>query len=106
MMVIDKDSVTATRKLVEKGHTKKAIADITKMLEIKQAHLWRSDVIAPCCGSLAGYTCQITSEVEMLENILKALESGDKAHAATMLDGYIQVIEENRKREPTEPQYS
>ena len=105
-MVIDKDSVTATRKLVEKGNTKKAIAAIKKMLEIKQAHLWRSDVIAPCCGSLAGYTCQITSEIEMLENILKALESGDKTQAATMLDGYIQVIEENRKREPAEPQYS
>ena len=105
-MVIDKDSVTATRKLAEKGNTQEAIADIKKMLEIKQAHLWRSDVISPCCGSLGGYTCQITSEVEMLENILKALESGDKAQAATMLDGYIQVIEENRKREPTEPQYS
>ena len=106
MLMIDKDSVAATRKLVEKGNTKEAIADITKMIEIKQAHLWRSDVIAPCCGSLAGYTCQITNEVEMLENILKALESGDKTQAATMLDSYVQVIEENRKREPTEPQYS
>ncbi len=105
MMIINKDSVTATRKLVEKGNTQEAIADIQKMLEIKQAHLWRSEA-GSCCGSLADYTCQITRELEMLENILKALEIGDKAQAATMLDGYIQVIEENRKREPAEPQYS
>ena len=106
MMIINKDSVTATRKLVEKGNTQEAIADIKKMIEIKQAHLWRSDVMSPCCGSLAGYTCQITSELQMLESILEALEAGDKAQAATMLDSYIQVIEENRKREPPEPQYS
>lgn len=105
-MIINKDSVTATRKLVEKGNTQEAIADIKKMIEIKQAHLWRSEGMAPCCGSLDRHTCQIANELEMLENTLEALESGDKAQAVTMLDGYIQVIEEIRKREPIEPQYS
>ena len=106
MMIINKDSVTATKKLVEQGKTKEAIGDVKKMLEIKQAHLWRSDAIAPCCGSLSGLACQITNEVEILENILRALEGGDKSQAANLLEGYVHVVEENRKREPRAPQYS
>ena len=106
MMIINKDSVTATKKLVEQGKTKEAIGDVKKMLEIKQAHLWRSDAIAPCCGSLSGLACQITNEVEILENILRALEGGDKVLTANLLEAYNHVVEENRKREPRAPQYS
>jgi len=105
MMIIDKNSITATKKLVEQGKTKEAVDDIKKMLDIKQAHLWRSDAIAPCCGSLNGFACQITNEIEILENILKALEGGDKAQATNLLEGYIRTVEENRRRESPEPQY-
>ena len=106
MMIIDKDSVTATKKLVEQGKTKEAIGDVKKMLDIKQAHLWRSDAIAPCCGTLGSLAGQITNEVEILENILRALEGSDKILAANLLEGYIHVVEENRKREPSAPKYS
>ncbi len=106
MMIINKNSVTATKKLVEQGKATEAIDDVRKMLEIKQAHQWRSEAIAPCCGTLSGLACQITNEVEILENILRALESGDMSQAANLLEGYGHVVEENRRREPSAPQYS
>jgi hypothetical protein len=105
MFIIDKDSVTATKEKVEQGKIPQAIDDVKKMLDIKEAHLWRSEAIAPCCGSLSGYTCQINSEVQILENTLTALESSDKTQAANLLEEYIHTVDENHKREPCEPQY-
>jgi hypothetical protein len=105
MMIIDKDSVTATKKKVEQGEIPQAIYDVKKMLDIKEAHLWRADGVSSCCGSLSGYACQITNSVQILEDTLIALENGDKTQATDLLEEYIQVVEEDRKREPCEPQY-
>jgi hypothetical protein len=106
MLIVDKDSVTATRqKIADSKKINQAINDVKKMLEIKEALLWRSEGMAPCCGSLANISAQLTHEVEILENTLTALEDGNRAKAADLLDKYAHILEENREREPSQPNY-
>jgi hypothetical protein len=93
MMIIDRDTVNATlSKIADPGKTSQAIEDIKKMLEIKEALLWRSEGMAPCCGSLSNVSAHLTREVDILEHTLAALESGDKSHASDLLQGYIDLL--------------
>ena len=104
MMIIDKDSVTATRqKIADPKKIKQAVKDVKKMLEIKETLLWRSEGMASCCGSLSNVSAQLTREVNMLENTLAALENGNAAQAADLLQEYIQVLEASC--EPSQPNY-
>jgi len=94
MMIIDKDTVSAVRqKIADPKKLKDAIGDVKKMLEIKEALLWRSEGMAPCCGSLSNVSAHLTREVDILEHTLAALESGDKAHASDLLQEYMTLIE-------------
>jgi hypothetical protein len=107
MIIITKDSITATKnKLNDPKKKIEVIDEIKKMIEIKSALEWRSDAMAPCCGTLNGYTCQLTNEIDLLGDILTAVESDDKIRATELLEMYAKVVEENQKREPTEPQLS
>jgi len=107
MMIITKDSITATKNKLNDPKKKSAVIDdIKKMIEIKSALEWRSDAMAPCCGTLSGYTCQLNNEIDLLGDILTAVESDDKIRATDLLETYAKVVEENQKREPTEPQSS
>ena len=104
MMIIDKDSVTATRqKVADPKKTNQAIKDVKKMLEIKETLLWRSEGMAPCCGSLCNISAHLNREVSILENTLSALEKGDTAQAANLLDEYMTVLEASC--EPSQPNY-
>jgi hypothetical protein len=94
MMIIDKDTVNATRqKLADPKKISQAIKDVKKMLEIKEALLWRSEGIAPCCGSLSNISAHLTREVSILEQTLAALESGDKAPASDLLQEYLNLLD-------------
>ena len=94
MMIIDKETVSATKqKIADPKKLKDAIADVKKMLAIKEALLWRSEGMAPCCGSLSNVSAHLTREVGILENTLSALGSGDKTHAADLLQEYIGLLE-------------
>jgi hypothetical protein len=107
MMIINKDSINAIKSKLDDPKKKGEVRDdIKKMIEIKSALEWRSDAIAPCCGTLSGYTCQLTNEIDLLGNILTAVESDDKIRATDLLEMYARVVEENQKREPSEPQFS
>ena len=104
MMIIDKDTVSATKqKISDPKKIPQAIEDVKKMLEIKEALLWRSEGMAPCCGSLSNVSAQLTREVGILEQTLSALESGDKAHAAELLQEYAKLLETSY--ETGEPNY-
>jgi len=106
MLIIDKDTVNATKqKLDNVGQTQEVIDDVTRMLEIKQTLLWRSDAIAPCCGSLCSLTSQLTHEVDILENTLSALENGDRPQAAELLEQFAHIVEQSGEREPSQPNY-
>lgn len=104
MLIINKDSVTAIRqKLDDRGKMKEVIDDVRRMLEIKQTLLWRSDVAAPCCGSLGCITSQLTHELNILESTLAALENGDGMQADSLLEEYLNAIETSN--EPSHSQY-
>ena len=61
---------------------------LKKMLEIKQAHLWRSEVIAPCCGNLGGFACQLNEETTLLEKAIALIEKDDMAAARRCWTGW------------------
>jgi hypothetical protein len=104
MMIIDKDTVSATRhKVADPKKISQAIKDVKKMLEIKEALLWRSEGMAPCCGSLANISACLTREVSILGNTLSALETGNTAQAADLLQEYISVLETSC--ESSQPNY-
>lgn len=104
MMIVDKDSVTVTRrKLDDPSKTQQVIAEVKKILEIKEALLWRAEGMAPCCGTLCGISKHLAYEIEILQNILAALERGDKVQATDLLEKYVHVLEVNC--EPSQPNY-
>jgi hypothetical protein len=104
MLIIDKDSVTATKqKIADPKKIKQAIKEVKKMLEIKEALLWRSEGMAPCCGSLCNISAHLTREVNILENTLAALENDNITQAADLLQEYINVLEASC--EPSQPNY-
>jgi len=106
MLIINEDSITAIRhKLDDLEKTREVVSDVEKMLEIKEALLWRSEVIAPCCGSLCSIASRLTHEVGILEDTLAALKNGDRTRAAHLLEEFAYIVKESREREPAEPKY-
>jgi len=94
MMIIDKDTVSATmQKVADPKKISQAIKDVKKMLEIKEALLWRSEGMAPCCGSLSSVSAYLTREVSILENTLSALENNNTAQATDLLQEYIKLLD-------------
>jgi hypothetical protein len=96
MMIIDKDTVSATlQKIADTKKISQAIKDVKKMLEIKEALLWRSEGMTPCCGSLSNISAYLTREISVLENTLSALENNDTAQATALLQEYINLLDAN-----------
>ncbi|MFA5064726.1 MAG: hypothetical protein WC566_04585 [Dehalococcoidia bacterium] len=93
MIMINIDTFNAARdKLSNPATRREGIEELHKMLDIKQAHLWRSEVIAPCCGNLGGFACQLSEETQLLEKALSLLENDDLDGAKPMLDRLAQLI--------------
>jgi len=93
MMMINIDTFNAARdKLGDPATRGEGIDVLRRMLDIKQAHLWRSEVIAPCCGNLGGFACQLNEETQLLEKALPLLERGDLDGAKPMLDRLALLI--------------
>ena len=93
MMIINIDTYNEARnKLADQATRSEGIEALKKILEIKKAHLWRSEAIAPCCGNLGGFACQLNEETELLEKSLPLLEKGDLEGAKAMLDRLALLI--------------
>ena len=104
MMIIDKDTVSATRqKIADPKKISQAIKDVKKMLEIKEALLWRSEGMAPCCGSLSNVSAHLTREISILENTLSALENNNTAQATDLLQEYLTLLDTSC--EASQPNY-
>jgi len=104
VLIINKETVSATKqKIADSKKTSQAIKDVKKMLEIKEALLWRSEGMAPCCGSLGNISAHLTREVSILENTLSALEKGDTAQATDLLQEYINLLDTSC--EASQPNY-
>jgi len=94
MMIIDKETVSAIKqKIADPKKLKDAIEDVKKMLEIKEALLWRSEGMAPCCGSLSNVSAHLTREIGVLENTLSALENKNIALASDLLQEYLNLLD-------------
>jgi len=93
MMMIDIDTFNEARdKLGNPATRQEGMEALRKMLDIKQAHLWRSEAMAPCCGNLGGFACQLSEETQLLEKSLPLLEKGDLEGAKPMLDRLALLI--------------
>ncbi|MDD5093348.1 MAG: hypothetical protein PHV74_03075 [Dehalococcoidia bacterium] len=66
------------------------IAELNKMLEIKSVLLWRADAAAACCGP--GPSNCLYEETQMIEDVLSALDKGDVARGASILDAYAKIV--------------
>jgi len=93
MMIINIDTYNEARdKLADPAARQEGVEALKKILEIKQAHLWRSEAIAPCCGNLGGFACQLNEETQLLEKVLPMVEKGDLEGAKLMLDRLALLI--------------
>jgi len=82
----------ALGQLTDASTRQEGVDTLKKILEIKQAHLWRSEAIAPCCGNLGGFACQLNEETTLLEKAIPLIEKGALAEAAPILDRVAQLI--------------
>jgi hypothetical protein len=62
--------------------------EVEKMLEIKSALLWRAEGPRPCCGSFDQIKTCLASEVQILEDVLNALDDGNISQASSLLREY------------------
>ena len=93
MLIINIDTYNEARgKLSEPATRQEGVEALKKILEIKQAHLWRSEAIAPCCGNLGGFACQLNEETQLLEKVLPMIEKGDLDGVKLMLDRLALLI--------------
>ncbi len=93
MLIINIDTFEdARKKLADPALRQEGIDVLRKILEIKQAHLWRSEAIAPCCGNLGGFACQLNEETQLLEKALPLIEKGDLEASAPLLDRLAVLI--------------
>ena len=89
-------------KLSQPGKRAECLAEIKKLREIKESHLWRADL-----GSCAGGLCKMTGLIEIengiLEDAARALENGDDGRAASALEDYIAFLKKHYQ--PERPGY-
>jgi hypothetical protein len=92
--------IAIRRKLFDPEKKSECIADIERIVDVKQAHLWRADSLSPCCG---GTTCnlaaQFQAEIEILGGVLKGLKAGHNSKAATLLEEYLALLEKSYSSE-------
>jgi hypothetical protein len=101
--MIDKKEVreiitAAKEKLANPEKEVECIADIEKMIGMKQSHVWRAD-LGSCCGNVCNISSQIEIEIGILRDALEAIKEGDNGKAASSLENYVAFIEEHYENE-------
>jgi hypothetical protein len=74
------------------------IADIEKMVDMKQSHVWRADM-GSCRGSMCNISSQIEMEIGILRDAVEAIKENDNRKAGLLLENYLAFIEENYENE-------
>ena len=88
MLIINRDSVDKLRKRLSNPEAIEQCKDeLKRMLEIKEASLWRAEG-GFCCGSFESIKDCLVGEVQLLEKALVALEQGNIAEASVLLESY------------------
>ena len=103
MLIISNESMHSVmslrEKIVDPGKRAECIADLENMIDIKESHLARAEW-SSCCRNICNLTSQIDSELNMLQNTLKALRNEDNTKAASLLEDYISSLQKNYRPEP------
>lgn len=93
MLIISKQQVeTLIKKLADPARLDECRDEVTKMLEIKSALLCRAEP-QPCCGSYEEIKTCLTSETQILQETLDALDEGNIQRATSLLTEYMGYIE-------------
>jgi hypothetical protein len=80
------------QKLADPAKLDECRDEIKKMLEIKSALLCRAEP-QPCCGSYEEIKTCLTSETQILQETLDALDEGNVTRAVSLLTEYKGYIE-------------
>jgi hypothetical protein len=95
MLIITKESVhKLIQRLENPEETEACEEEIARMLEIKQTLLWRAEAARSSCSCVPWQLmAQLTTEVQLLERALEAIDSDDSVRTASILDDYIQQLQ-------------
>jgi ArsR family metal-binding transcriptional regulator len=97
VLVISKEQVeNLINKLNDPAKLDESRDEVKKMIEIKSALLWRAEP-ETCCGSLCQIRTCLTSEVQILEGVLNALDEGNISQASSLLREYMYYLEQLRQ---------
>ena len=95
MLIISRKQVeTLIQKLADPAKLDECQDEIKKMLEIKSTLLWKAEP-QPCCGSFEGIKTCLASEVQILQDVLNALDEGNISRASSLLNEYTCYLEPN-----------
>ena len=94
MLIISKQQVeNLIYKLSNPAKFEECRDEVKKMIEIKSVLLWRAEGPRSCCGSLEKIEVCLTSEVQILEEVLDALDKHDIPRASALLRDYTRCLE-------------
>ena len=94
MLIISKEQVeNLIHKLTDPAKLDECRDEVERMLEIKSALLWRADGPQPCCGSFGEIKTCLASEVQILQDVLNALDEGNISQASSLLTEYTSYLE-------------
>ena len=94
MLIITKQGVeNLIHRLSDPAKFDECRDEVEKMLEIKSALLWRAEGPQPCCGSFGQIKTCLASEVQILEDVLDALDEGNISQASSLLRDYTKHLE-------------
>ncbi len=100
MLIITRESVRALKERLEKGQDLEECRDeLKKMIEIKQALLWRAERSCACVGTTL--PTSLAWEAETLEEALAAVDSGRVSQAVSLLDTFVSRLESEKNCEPS-----
>jgi hypothetical protein len=93
MLVITKEGVEALKeRLSDPSKGNQCKDELRKMLEIKEALLWRTEARS-CCNIPWELQGQLDWEIKLLEGASEALEEGDREKALEMLNEYVSDLD-------------
>ena len=93
MLIISRKQVdNLIKKLTDPAKLDKCRDEVKKMLEIKSALLCRAEP-QPCCGSYEEIKTCLTSEIQILQEALDALDDGNVTRAVSLLTEYKGYLE-------------
>ncbi len=90
MLMISREQVGSLVGRIGQGADASCLEEVKRMLEIKSTLLWRADAACGCVGT--GPAHALYMEIQMLEDILGALEAGDIVRGVSLLEQYATVI--------------